>query len=128
MDPENFDIWNNKKKDINLSMRKTDFHEREIWWCSIGVNIGSEQNSLSTDFSRPVLIVKKFTPTIFWGIPMTTKIKNIPFRFLFETGGVYNDLLILQMRTFDHKRLLRKVTMMPKAKYEELLQQIRSLV
>jgi mRNA interferase MazF len=79
-----FDRWNLRKQEIDATSKEIRFHEREIWWCSIGVNIGSEQHSQTGDFSRPVIIFKKWTPQIFWGIPLTTKIKKIKFRFNFQ--------------------------------------------
>ena len=39
-----FDLWNIKKKEINKKEKEIQFREREIWWISIGVNIGFEQD------------------------------------------------------------------------------------
>jgi len=72
---KDFDRWNTQKKTMGIASHGVMFHEREIWWCSIGVNVGSEQHSQTSDFSRPVLVVRKFTADIFWGIPLTTRIK-----------------------------------------------------
>ena len=65
----NFNAWNEKKKILAADERLAEFHERQVWWCSIGINIGSEQHSQSEDFSRPILVIKKFTRDIFWGVP-----------------------------------------------------------
>jgi hypothetical protein len=35
--------------------------EREIWWASVGENVGSEINGKSALFSRPVIIYKKLS-------------------------------------------------------------------
>ncbi|MEK7501033.1 MAG: type II toxin-antitoxin system PemK/MazF family toxin [Patescibacteria group bacterium] len=123
-----FDEWNIKKKAIDECSEPPDCHEREIWWCSIGVNVGSEQHSQTSDFSRPVLVVKKFTRDMFWGIPLTTRIKDINFRFRFTLDGVENDLLILQMRSYDRKRLVRKVAVMPKNDFLLLADAIKALL
>lgn len=77
---KNFDKWNEIKKKLDVSERSVEFNEREIWWCSIGINVGSEQHSQTEDFSRPVLVIRKFTRDIFWGIPLTTRIKPLRFR------------------------------------------------
>ena len=42
-DDKNFDTWNIKKKHVNRGESRL-YTEREIWWCSLGVNIGSEQD------------------------------------------------------------------------------------
>ncbi len=123
---KDFDGWNKRKKAINGDERGVDFHEREIWWCAIGINIGSEQHSQASGYSRPVVIVKKFTRDIFWAIPLTTKTKeDIPFRIRFSLHGNENDLLILQMRAYDRKRLIRKIAVMAKEEFARLTSAIK---
>ena len=124
---KNFDGWNERKIHRQIQLI-TDFHEREIWWCSIGINVGSEQHSQTNDFSRPILVVKKFTRDVFWGIPLTTKTKDLDFRARFNLGGVENDLLILQMRVYDRKRLIRKIGTIPKNDFTKLTDIIRNLL
>ncbi len=34
------------------------FHEREVWWASLGKNIGFEQDGKNKMFERPVLVLK----------------------------------------------------------------------
>lgn len=123
-----FNEWNEEKKKLDISDRAVEFHEREIWWCSIGVNVGSEQHSQTNDFSRPVLIVRKFTRSIFWGIPLTTRIKSDNFRIRLNLHGMENDLLVLQMRAYDRKRLMRKISMMSEQDFEKITNFIKGLV
>ncbi len=52
------------------------FKKAEVWWCSIGMNVGVEIYGKGRDFSRPVIIFKKFDSCSFLGIPLTTQIKN----------------------------------------------------
>ncbi len=73
---KDFDSWNILKKDLQKSENKFFFHEREIWWCSIGVNVGFEQDGRSDTFERPVLVIKKFNQDIFLGLPMTSAQKD----------------------------------------------------
>jgi hypothetical protein len=40
---KDFDGWNEKKKDTNEKIGPF-CHERELWWCTLGVNIGFEQD------------------------------------------------------------------------------------
>ena len=54
---------------------KTDrivFKQAEIWWCSVGMNIGEESFGKGARFTRPILIFRKFTSNSFLGLPMTT--------------------------------------------------------
>jgi mRNA interferase MazF len=39
--------------------------EREIWWASVGENVGSEINGKSAPFSRTVIIYKKLSQILF---------------------------------------------------------------
>jgi mRNA interferase MazF len=125
---KDYDRWNVHKKALNADSRLLKFHEREIWWCSIGVNVGSEQHSQTLNFSRPVLIVRTFTSTLFWGIPLTTKVKETSsFRFSLLLDGVQNDALIMQMRAFDSRRLQRKMLTLEKEQHAALVSRIRGI-
>ena len=43
--------------------------EGEIWWVSIGENVGSEINGKSRLFSRPAIIFKKLAHGFYFVIP-----------------------------------------------------------
>lgn len=119
---KDFDRWNKEKKTLDAGESIADCHEREIWWCSIGVNVGSEQHSQTDDFSRPVVVVRRFTRDVFWGIPLTTKIKeNAPFRIKFAIGNNTSDALVLQMRAYDRRRLVRKIGVVPEGLFATLV-------
>ena len=48
---KNFDEWNGQKKKVHNRDEQIIFHEREIWWCSLGVNVGVEtkvQSNITT--------------------------------------------------------------------------------
>lgn len=119
---KDFDGWNSKKKILDQDRRAVEFHEREIWWCSIGLNVGSEQHSQSDDFSRPVVIVRRFTQDIFWAIPLTTKVRDdTSFRIRVVIDMVPNDALVLQMKAYDRKRLKRKIGVMPREDFTTVI-------
>jgi len=125
---KDFDRWSVKKKGLDSASHLVDFHEREIWWCSIGINIGSEQHSQTVDFSRPVVIVKKFTRDVFWGVPLTTRLKDANFRFRTKINDIENDILILQMRAYDRRRLIRKIGMMRREDFVAVIYFIKNLM
>jgi len=55
------DEWNKLKKDLSdRPFQPPNFKEREIWWISAGQNIGTELYGKGSDFSRPVIVIKKF--------------------------------------------------------------------
>ena len=57
---KNFNGWNLEKQVLEaLGPDILPFHEREIWWCSIGVTLGDEQDGKNDLFERPVFSNKK---------------------------------------------------------------------
>ncbi len=62
---KDFDCWNDIKKKLDESKKTLFFKERDVWWCSIGLNVGDEENGKNQFFSRPVLVVRKFNNRLF---------------------------------------------------------------
>ena len=125
---KNYDAWNSVKKELDSLDNKVFFKEREIFWMSIGENIGFEQNGKGEIFSRPVLIVKKFSKNIFYGIPLSTKIKDGTFFYAFEFQGKMSNALLVQGRLFDSKRLENKMGMLEKDEFQLLKVKLRELL
>jgi len=71
--------WYKKKKNIQRKNR-VFFNEREIWWCYLGLNIGDEQNG-GKNFSRPVVILKKFNKNLTIVVPLTKNNKKGKYYF-----------------------------------------------
>ncbi len=57
---KDFEEWHNQKARIHESKKRPGFHEREIWWCALGVNVGFEQDGGGKDFLRPVFDIIQF--------------------------------------------------------------------
>ncbi len=70
---DDFDTWNVKKKGLDKNKRDLLFKEGEIWWCSVGKNIGEEVYGKGTEFRRPVVILKKLSHNSCIVIPTTTR-------------------------------------------------------
>ncbi len=76
---KDFENWLKLKEKLNNN-NPPFFNEREIWWCSVGENIGDEENGKNKKFLRPVLIIKKFNKNICYAVPLSTKLKeNNPY-------------------------------------------------
>ena len=103
---KDFQKWHNKKTHIDDVVKRPFFHEREIWFCHLGANVGFEQDGMGDDFLRPIIIFKKFNNEIFWGIPLTKKEKNTVhyFTFSFPERGK-NTAILSQIRLIDARRL-----------------------
>lgn len=115
--------WHELKRQLNKKSRKDQyFYEREIWYCSIGLNIGHEQNGKNALFERPVLIIRKFSDKTFWGIPLTSKEKwskkNSVWKF---TKNKKSTALLSQLKLLNQRRLQRKIGIMPKNILKKIL-------
>ena len=108
--PKKFDGWIEKKKDCHYRSAKPPmFKERDIWWVSIGVNVGFEEDGKHDKYLRPVMVLKKFNRDLFLGIPMSTKIKNNPYYVKVTVNDQPVSVLISQLRVFSAKRIEDKL-------------------
>ncbi len=123
-----FDKWNEVKKTTHNSFKNVFFKERDIFWASVGINIGYEQDGKGYVFSRPVLIFKKYNKNIFLGIPLSTKIKNGSFFYNFELNGNMSNALLVQARLYDAKRLENKIGKINIDDFEELKKKFKRLL
>ena len=107
-----FRAWHKLKVKINLiSSLPAGYKERDIWWVSVGHNVGVEEDGKGLNFNRPVLIVKGFNKYLFWGIPLSTTKKSGKYYHQFVVNGVVSTALLSQLRVFDTRRLMSKYGM-----------------
>lgn len=128
---KDFTKWHKMKTDVNDLKNRVFFHEREIWFCSVGLNVGFEQDGVGEDFLRPVLIVRKFNNEIFWGIPLTKSDKPKDSRYYYSFSFIENitSLAILsQIRLIDAKRLARQIGTMKEGDFEKIKQKLKALL
>lgn len=84
MEKKDYKSWTPIKRTLhNTEEVRLFFHEREIWYCHLGENIGFEQDGRGEQFLRPIVIIRKFNNEIFWGLPLTRAQKDLPFYFAF---------------------------------------------
>jgi len=104
------------------------FKEREVWWASLGANVGSEIEGKNINFERPVLVLKKFSKDMLWILPLTSKHKETEYHH----KSVYNDqefsVILSQLRTISSKRLLRKVRKISPGEFKIIIDKIRQLL
>lgn len=108
---ENFDKWNEVKKDVEINNLIFTFKVREIYWIKIGQNIGYEVYGKGEEFLRPVLVFRKFSKESFLGIPLTSSIKNDIFHFEFASinKSKRNYAMLSQIKLFSSKRIKSKM-------------------
>jgi len=107
---KNFDQWNKKKKYINGKRDRLYFREGEIWWVQLGVNVGYEIDGKDSDFTRPVLVLKKYNEYSFLALPLSSQIKQ---GFYYFSVGIVDGkeaiAVLSQLRNIDSLRLVNKV-------------------
>ena len=102
---KDFKKWHTKKEKLNDTGALALFQEREVWWCVLGVNIGSEEDGKGKNYLRPVLILRKFNKSVFYGLPVTSKVKDDQFHVSINSGEIKGSIILSQMRLIDSKRL-----------------------
>ena len=133
MNDENkeYDIWNELKKAIQSEISEPDYfpQEGEVWMSSIGKNIGYEQNGSGDNFSRPLLVVKRFNNHMFWCIPLSTKQKKFDFYFNFtDPNNEKVSVILAQMKLVSVKRLKRKLYAIPQNILAEIKEKLKKFL
>lgn len=127
---KDFTDWHKVKTEINNQPKENlYFYEKEVWWVSVGRNVGFEEDGKGEVYLRPVIILRKFNQFLFFGVPLSTT-KNrgkyyYPFRFKDKTASV---ALLSQLRAYDTNRLVRKDGAMREKDYRELQNKIIHII
>ena len=117
MDQE-YDNWNNVKKELSKGSR-VFFSKGDVWYATLGKNIGDEEDGKNSNFERPIVITRKFNNNIFVCVPLTSNI-NKEGKYYFKLNSFNGSVAILsQIRLLDAKRLIR---LMGKINHKELSQ------
>mgnify|MGYP001618295129 CR=1 FL=1 len=126
---KDFQKWHDKKTQVDDIEKRPFFHEREIWWCALGANVGFEQDGGGEDFLRPVIIFRKFNNEIFWAIPLTHTQKKTKyyFQFVFD-NGLSSAAVLSQIRLIDARRLSHKLGDLSDVDFEELTKKFKALL
>ena len=98
-----FSEWTKEKANLryNGKLPKFPIYNNFIYWCNLGINIGSEQNKL-----RPVLILKtsKNSP-ICTILPLTTKRLEDDFWFHIDLEEIDSTVLVEQLKVVSKIRI-----------------------
>jgi len=105
-----FLFWIRLKEKLHASKHRPPLvSQGDIWWASVGENVGSEVNGKSQLFSRPVIVFKKLAHGFYFVIPTTTQDRRgtwfVPFRQREQSMVA----CLHQARAIDHRRLSSKL-------------------
>lgn len=116
-----FLIWIRLKEKLHNNKRRPPLiSEGDIWWVSLGENVGQEINGKSFLFSRPMLVFKKLSRETFLGIPTTSQSRAGSW-YVPITYGEYTVTVILsQVRVLDARRLSTKLGQLDEADFEKV--------
>ncbi|OGY42782.1 MAG: hypothetical protein A2Y67_03560 [Candidatus Buchananbacteria bacterium RBG_13_39_9] len=121
--------WTKLKIRIHLAPdKKFYFHEREIWWASLGINIGFEQDGKHKTFERPVLVLKVFNKYLLWILPLTSKEKTGKYYYSTEYNGEKSNIILSQLRLISSKRLIRKIRKLSPREFTEIKEILKSFL
>ncbi len=126
---KDFDKWSKIKTNLeNVDLSKIEFSETEIWWTSIGINIGDEEDGKNEKYERPVLVLKKFSNKLFIGVPLSTKVKQGKFYVNFKTSAFEYSVLLSQAKVMSSKRLIRKINKLSRGRFSTVKDSYRKLL
>lgn len=123
-----FIAWTKLKVKTHYKEREFYFYERQIWWASLGHNIGREQNGKNANFERPILVFKKFNEDTLWAIPASSKIKAGRYYESYHLDKNEFSLNLSQLRLISSKRLLRLSGEISREEYEMIKNRVRELI
>lgn len=122
---KDFTKWHEKKSGLHQHKGTAFFHEREVWWCSLGENIGYEQDGNGEDFARPVVVIKKHNLDVCLVVPLTGKQKSGQYYFPINlVNGTPSSAILSQIRLIDRKRLLYKIETIQKQTFRSLVEEL----
>jgi mRNA-degrading endonuclease toxin of MazEF toxin-antitoxin module len=121
--------WHNEKSKINNEKERPFFHEGEIWFASLGSNIGFEQDGRGSEFLRPVLVLKKFNNDICLIVPLSkTHKKGIYYYSFSYKHKILSTAILSQIRLVDVKRLQYKSGDITELDFRRLKQKLKQLI
>lgn len=120
-----YDRWNKNKKMLSSKNNFPFFRVGEVWWCNLGINIGSEQNGSGKNFERPILIIKKYTQNTFLSLPMTSKSKEGNYFYKTKFGNI---VILSQSRLIDARRLQRKINAVGRKELRSIIKSYKEII
>ncbi|MEI6511247.1 MAG: type II toxin-antitoxin system PemK/MazF family toxin [Candidatus Uhrbacteria bacterium] len=110
MDHVVFDEWNEEKQRIDGKTHKPPYVSvGDIWWMSIGRNVGAEIYGKNSTFARPAVILKKLTYDFYLVAPTSTTVRTGTWYVPIKQNGVSMTVCLNQIRTMDYRRLQSKL-------------------
>ncbi len=116
-----FEEWMDLKEKLHYqNLQPHLVKESEIWWASLGKNIGFEINGKSTLHTRPVIILKKLSKNFYLVVPTTSQIRKGTWYVNFSPSSLVKTGCIHQIRTIDDRRLHSRMGQLSRVDFSKL--------
>ncbi len=120
--------WIGLKEKLDAIIHKAPYvSEGEIWWASLGENVGAEINGKSQYFSRPVIILRKLSHNFYFVIPVTSQIKSGNWYVTVKQENKEMMACLHQARSIDYRRLSNKIGELDESDFEKIKVGFRKL-
>lgn len=80
------------------------------------------------NFVRPVLILRKHSIFTFFGLPLTSRRKNISSHYHLDFKDEKGSVVLDQGKTFDSRRLIKKMGKIPTQKVEAIRTALKEII
>ena len=126
---KDFDTWNKLKKAVDVRDQLPYFREREVWWCSLGLNVGHEEDGKHSQYERPVLVLKKFNREIFWALPLSSSGGSNWYYFALHLNRTeVSYVLLSQLRLISSRRLTRRMYSLDRRQFQAVISAVKFLL
>jgi mRNA interferase MazF len=125
---KDFDKWNDIKKRLESLSKKFLFKTGDIWWMSVGVNIGNESCGKGDIFRRPVLVLRKLSGNSFIGLPLSSKEKTGSWFVDISVNNLKRCVLLYQIKMFNTNRFESRLATLDDNDFEKVKEKLKTLL
>ncbi|MDB5245375.1 MAG: hypothetical protein JWN90_480 [Parcubacteria group bacterium] len=104
-----------------------DVSEGDVWWASLGENVGHEIQGKDQNFTRPVIIYKRLSRNFYFVIPVTTKPHRGTWFVSYRFHSMAVTACLHQARSIDYRRLFSQLGHIDKASFARVQEAFRKL-
>lgn len=102
---KDFERWAEVAEEVEKRERLKFVKVGAIYWCHLGVGIGSELMGKGKELTRPVLVLGKIDERLILIVPITTKTKRGGHYVDVVVNGVLENAILYQSKIIDVKRI-----------------------
>ncbi len=123
--------WNTLKNILDEIDINIPFTEGEIWWISLGINIGIEIDGKGDSFERPCIIIRKINKEHAWIVPITQSgifKAGIHVSINHPSLSIDSKAIVTQFQTISNKRLMSKIGILQVKQFYEIVRAIKTIL